>query len=209
MIKAVLFDVDGVLLDSFEANFIFYQKLFKKVGHQPPTREEYKKLFHIHMRGVIQTVTKILSDEEVDKIWEIGKSRKVRYPAELLSIPKKAEEVMEKLHKKYKLGVVTSRQKDSIFESPKLAKLKKYFAIVVSYDDTKNHKPHPDPLLFACTKLHMQPPEIVYIGDSESDFIAAKSAGMKIIMYTTNNHSKANGLTNDFSNIPDLVQRLG
>ena len=40
MIKAVIFDVDGVLLDSFEANFTFYQNLMKAAGYTAPTRKK-------------------------------------------------------------------------------------------------------------------------------------------------------------------------
>lgn len=58
MIKAIIFDVDGVLFDSFEANFKFYEDLFNKAGYIPPTRKEYPKLFHLPMMDVIKKICK-------------------------------------------------------------------------------------------------------------------------------------------------------
>lgn len=209
MIKAVLFDVDGVLLDSFEANLVFFQNLMKRAGHRPPTREEYAKLFHLHMRGVIKTLTDSLPDEEIDKIWEMGNSREVPYPVELLSIPEHAEEVIKTLNKDYQLGIVTSRQKNGIFESPKLTKLEKYFTIVVSYEDTTQHKPNPEPLTFAYQKLQIHASDSVYIGDSESDLIAAKSAGGKIVMYSEKKFPDADAQTTTFYQLPEIIKILG
>jgi beta-phosphoglucomutase-like phosphatase (HAD superfamily) len=54
MIKAVLFDVDGVLIDSFEANLKFFQRLISKAGYTPPTREEYQVAFSMNLRSAIK-----------------------------------------------------------------------------------------------------------------------------------------------------------
>jgi phosphoglycolate phosphatase-like HAD superfamily hydrolase len=57
MIKVVLFDVDGVLINSFEANLIFYQDLLNFLGFPSMTRDEYQKLFHKTMEDVIRICT--------------------------------------------------------------------------------------------------------------------------------------------------------
>ena len=108
MTKAILFDIDGVLLDSFESNLKFFQALMLKTGYPSPTREELVKLFHMHMMDVIKALTKSASEEEIKRIWGIGRSRDVEYDINLSKTPAGAEEVMEKLSKNYLLGVVTS-----------------------------------------------------------------------------------------------------
>lgn len=208
MIKAVIFDVDGVLLDSFEANFKFFQGLFGKCGYRPPTREEYKLLFHMNLMDSIKIVTKLDDEEEIKKIWELGRSRETGYDLSLLKTPRGASEVIKKLAKEYLLGIVTSRIEESIYESPKLAKLKNNFKISVAYQHTTNHKPHPEPLLFAAEKMGVKPKECVYVGDLESDIVAARAAGMKIIIYSKDKFPLADAYTSSFIKIPDLIKSL-
>src|SRR3989338_8072184 len=94
MIKAVIFDIDGVLLDSFEANLKFFQDLMMKFGYSPPTREEFPSIFHLNMWDAIEALTKSDSDVEIKMIWDAGASREIAYPTELLSMPEDAEETI-------------------------------------------------------------------------------------------------------------------
>ena len=208
MIKAVVFDIDGVLLNSFEANLKFFQDLMTQVGYRPPTREEFPPIFHLSMMDAIKTLTKSTSDEEIKRIWETGRSRKVKYHLELLTMPKRAGKVIETLSKKYSLGIVTSRIKESVYEAPDLAKLQKYFKVAISYQDTINHKPHPEPLLLACQKLNVSPREAVYIGDVENDIVAGKAAGMKVIIFSQNQYKNADANTAQFEKLPELIRSL-
>lgn len=208
MIKAIIFDIDGVLLDSFEANLKFFQDLMIKTGHRPPTREEFPAIFHLSMMDAIKTLTKSTSEEEIKKIWEVGRGREVGYGIDLLKTPEGAEDVLKKLNKKYLLGIVTSRIKESVYESPKLAKFEKYFKVAVSYQDTTNHKPHPEPLLLAAKKLEVKPEECIYIGDVENDIKAARAAEMKVIIYSKSNFPQANACTISFIKLPGLISDL-
>ncbi len=183
MIKAVIFDIDGVLIDSLEANIKFFQDLLLKAGYKAPTREEYIPIFHLSMKDVIKRFTKSASEEEIMRIWRMGERRDVDYPVNLITMPEDAEKTIKALSKKYFLALVTNRIRNSIYEIPQLAKLKGYFKVAVSFEDTKNHKPHPEPLLLASKRLNLKPQSIVYIGDAENDVKAAKAAGMKIITY--------------------------
>ncbi|MBI4100381.1 HAD family hydrolase [Candidatus Microgenomates bacterium] len=208
MIKAVIFDIDGVLLDSFEANLKFYQDLMIKAGYPPPTREEYPSFFHFSMFDVIKTLTRLKSKEKIQRIWDMGKNREVKYPVELLNTPKGAEKVIKELSKNYRLGIVTSRIRNGIYESPHLQKLKKYFKVSVSYEDTVNHKPHPEPLLLAAQKLGVKPMESVYVGDTETDIRAAKAAGMKVVIYSQNQPPGADAYIFSFKDLPQQIAKL-
>src|SRR4051812_21458227 len=109
MIKAVIFDIDGVLLDSFEANWKFHTDLITKAGYKPASREEYKKIFHQTMLDNIKTITKSESEEEINRIYQMGARRDVPYHVELLTYPEKMKETIEQLSKNYSLGIVTGR----------------------------------------------------------------------------------------------------
>ncbi|MCX6795492.1 MAG: HAD family hydrolase [Candidatus Falkowbacteria bacterium] len=208
MVKAILFDVDGVLLDSFEANLKFFQVLISDLGHQPPTREEYQEIFNLNMIGVLKKFTHISSEEEFKKICELRAVGKISYPTELLSYPESLEEVVHSLNQKYSLGIVTSRITASIFESPRLKNLKEFFPIVVACEDTKLHKPDPAPLLLAAEKLSLPPEDIVYVGDQKTDLQAARSAGMKIIMYSPEKFPEADRCTSKFSELLEIINHL-
>src|SRR3989338_2220256 len=78
VVKSVIFDIDCVLLDSFEANLKFFQNLMKKTGYRPPTRKEFSALFHLSMMDTIRELTESISEEEIKKIWELGRSRKTK-----------------------------------------------------------------------------------------------------------------------------------
>lgn len=208
MIKCVLFDVDGVLIDSFEANLKFYQDLLSKNGYNPPTREAYSSMHHMPMTDVIRVVTKSEDEKEVVRIWEMARDRIVPYPYNLLAYPQQYESVLEELRKKYILGIVTSRIRGGVFRLPQLAKFEEYFKTAVYYEDTVKHKPHPDPLLLAANRLNIKPGEAVYIGDMATDVEAAKAAGMKVIIYSKKSLPKADINTSEFTKLPDLVKSL-
>ncbi len=208
MIKAVVFDIDGVLLDSFEANLNFFQDLMIKFGYQPPTREEFPPIFHLNMWDAIKALTRSDSEEEIKRIWDAGASREVVYPTELLSMPEDAEETIRILSNNYLLGIVTNRIKGSVFEASQLAKLKDYFKATVSYEDTVKHKPDPEPLLLAAKRLGMQPEEAVYIGDVGNDVKAGKAAGMKVIIYSKDKVPGADAYASSFKELSQVVASL-
>lgn len=183
MIKAILFDVDGVLLDSFEANLAFFHDLFKLTGYEPMTREAYKDMNHLTMDAVIRQWTKSHDEEEIKRIFNLGMNPEsgIRHP-ELMDAPKNSEETISLLSKLYKLGIVTSRIRNGIYRVSQLANLKHYFQITISYEDTAKHKPSPEPLFLAAKRLQLNPQEIVYIGDTQSDLAAGRGAGMRVII---------------------------
>jgi HAD superfamily hydrolase (TIGR01509 family) len=196
-----------VLLDSFEANFAFYQSLLIRAGYAPPTREEFRALFHLTMRDVIQIVTKA-SDDETHRIWEMGKSRTVKYPLELLTMPAHAAQTIRALKEKYKLAIVTSRISESVYEFHELKAVQECFAATVSYQDTTKHKPHPEPLLLAAQKLQVEPSEAVYIGDVKNDIKAARAAGMKVILYAPTKIGDPDAHASSFKQLLDIIPSL-
>ncbi|KKQ96108.1 MAG: HAD hydrolase, family IA, variant 1 [Candidatus Woesebacteria bacterium GW2011_GWA1_39_12] len=206
MIKALVFDIDGVLIDSFDANLKFFQDLLSKAGYKPPTKKEYSPIFHLSMLDVIRICTKSSDEKEIKRVWEMGRSRKVKYPIFLLKTTKDLEKTIIELSGKYLLGIVTNRVKEGIYKIPVLSRLQKYFQITVAYQDTKNHKPHPDPLLLACKKLGVNPDEAVYVGDAQSDIIAGKAAGMKVIFFSQVINNNADATTSQFQKLPKLVE---
>ncbi|MDO8650417.1 MAG: HAD family hydrolase [Candidatus Berkelbacteria bacterium] len=206
-IKAVIFDVDGVLVDSKNANAIFFQTLLKKAGYADISHEEAISCFHLPMWQVIEKLTHSTDQEEIKRIWEMGHDPSLRDNS-LLEFPDQLENVLEKLHKEYKLAIVTSRIKagmEALFSSREIRHL---FDVVVTFEDYTNPKPHPEPLDTALKKLGVDSSEAIYIGDSPTDIEAAKAAGMRSIFLSREDHPNAVATIKEFKELLNALDEL-
>jgi HAD superfamily hydrolase (TIGR01509 family) len=208
MIKAVIFDIDGVLVNTFEANLKFYQGLLAKNGYTEPSREEYRAHFHLAMIDAIKFFTQSNDEEEIQKIFTMGAERKHSYPYELVSSPKHMKETVAHLSQKYMLGIVTNKIRRNVFELPQLKEIENYFQQVITVDDTIKHKPDPEPLLLILQRLKISADEAVYIGDTRSDFQAAKAANIKFILFPQSDIEGVEIATSNFEELPNILEGL-
>ena len=95
MIKAVIFDIDGVLIDSFDANLKYYQNLMAWAGYPQPTREDFPPLFYLSLRAAIQKLISSDDEKEIKRIWDKGNSGEIAYNVEQILMPKGAEKVIK------------------------------------------------------------------------------------------------------------------
>ncbi|MBU6500359.1 MAG: HAD family hydrolase [Patescibacteria group bacterium] len=205
MIKAVIFDIDGTLLDSFESNFEFYRVLLRASGYEAPTREEFAKLTHATLHDAIRAFTGVSDPDEIKKIWAAGYDAASKVQDAVLL--KGAVEAIRELSRRYALAIATNRNAVYVYEPP-LDQLKPYFKTSVSYEDTRNHKPDPEPLLLAATQLGAKPIECVYVGDAEVDFQAARSAGMRFILCGNAALKVADGYATTLQEVPRILKTL-
>lgn len=111
------------------------------------------------------------------------------------------------------LALVTN--KPTPFVAPLLEALDiaKFFSFVVGGDDVVNKKPHPEPLLLVCKKLNIQPHELLFVGDSRNDILAAKAAGSVSVGLTYGyNYGEAITLSEPdlvFDHFKDLLPAFG
>ena len=207
VVKAVLFDIDGVLLDSFRAGYQFFTDVLKTMGYRKPAQSLYRDVFHLPLIPALKHLTKSELTEELERIHEVVGG--VRYHTELLEEFPYTKEMLKILHRRYKLGIITSRNIDGLNERYyPFAKTKKYFSIAITRDDVTHPKPHPEPLLLAAKRLKVKPSECVYIGDSHSDIDAGKAAGMKTVLYGGRKNKGADLRTSSFKNLPALIEKL-
>jgi HAD superfamily hydrolase (TIGR01509 family) len=205
MIKAIIFDIDGVLIESKKANIRFYQNLLGKSGYKVPSDVEIAKLSHMTMWDTIKTLTKEKSKDKIKKIWQLG--HKIKYPTNSLRVPKHSNESIRALSKSYKLGIVTSRIRRGVDMVFQVSKIRRYFDVIVSFEDYTNPKPNPEPLLVALKRLKLSSEEAVYIGDAKSDIKAAKAANMKVISYPKRLNG-ADAVLRDFKDLPSIIKHL-
>ena len=107
MIEAVIFDIDGVLLDSHRANEAYYSHLLARYGY-PPVSDAELAFGHSHtLRESIAYLTKA-DDAAVEELFEQSRDL-AGYPYELVRQPVGCLEVLEMLSSSYALGVMSSR----------------------------------------------------------------------------------------------------
>ncbi len=173
-VDAIVFDVDGVLFDSFESWFLSFNQTLEEFGKSPVDRETYKKIFW----GP--------SVEEDLRMYGLGKDavkvalRNQRNNVNLIKLHEKVYETLEFLQD-FKLGVATNTPKINLDKTFNHFDLYKYFKVVMCLDDVKRPKPYPDMILKASELLKVPVERMLFVGDTASDMAAAKSAGCQFI----------------------------
>src|SRR6266540_7497367 len=109
-IRAVIFDVDGVLLDSRDANIAWYRAFLAGHGYANIHEDVLAHGHHMNLRQAIAFMTQA-PEERVSELWQIAEALE-GYPADLLRVPRDCRRVLETLSRAYQLAIVTGRMKE-------------------------------------------------------------------------------------------------
>jgi beta-phosphoglucomutase-like phosphatase (HAD superfamily) len=207
VIKAIIFDVDGVLIDSAEANAQFFHELLTRFGYQPTPDPDHQKHNHLPMWDRIALMTGSDDPKVIQPIWEYGRDR-ADYPLHLVKPPEQLTETLKELKRTYVLGVVTGRIREGLDEFFKLTKSRSYFGTMVTYEDTTKRKPYPEPLLKAAESLGVRPAECMYVGDADTDVQAANAAGMASVLVAQHDNPDADQVIRRWDDLPAAIDGL-
>ena len=174
MIKCIIFDVDGTLINTEKAILLSLQKTVKEVAGRSVSLEDLLFTFGIPGRVALERLE--VPDVEVAlKIW-------IQYSydfADKVSVFSGVNETLLALQDKgLKIGIVTSQGKHEAEEILKYYSLRNHFDILVSASDTKKHKPDPEPLNVFLQKANLNAEHVIYIGDTIYDQQCARGAGV-------------------------------
>ncbi|WP_316900837.1 HAD family hydrolase [Pseudodesulfovibrio indicus] len=179
-LKTVVFDNDGVLIDSYEANMRYYGTILEQLG-LPPMDDAQR--YFVHSRTHDEAVRHIVPPELLKRAFEIGSGIS---QADLAPWFKRSDGIREFLEwlraAGFNLAVNTSRG-SSMQLVLKLTDLEGFFHPVVTSCDVAEPKPHPEGL-FRIMRIHgVRPDEVAYIGDSIVDQKAAQASGVRFWAY--------------------------
>jgi 2-phosphoglycolate phosphatase len=182
-IKVVLFDLDGTLLDTAPDLAFAINKLLEMKGRPALPFSIIRPLAGHGGRGLVKLGFNITEDDpQFADLWQGFLALYREHICQHTCLFPGLDIVLNYLtENKLTWGIVTN--KPGWLTEPLLQQLKSLEpACVVSGDTLPKRKPDPEPLLHACQLLNVQPSDCVYIGDSERDIQAAKSAGMPSLL---------------------------
>ncbi len=185
-VKAVLFDLDGTLIDSAPDLAAAADKLRTDRGLPPLPYEAYRPMAGAGARGMVGVAFGVTpEDAEFIPLRDEFLANYERCMTERTHAFAGVAELLAALHtRQLDWGVVTN--KAARFTEP-LTRGMPLFATaraVVSGDTTPHAKPHPAPLLEAARRMGLDPTQCVYVGDDERDIVAGRAAGMATVAAT-------------------------
>jgi len=209
IIEGVLFDWDGTLINSYQADTSAYLAMFREMGiawgladlmknYSPNWYQVYRAARLPRKRW-----------EDADRLW------RAHYAKHRPKLIAGARQVLASLHDAHCLGLVTSGDRDRVARQLREFRLTALFAARVCSGDTLRKKPHPEPLRLALRQMELHPSACVYVGDAPQDVEMARRAGVRAIgvlgPFPTEERLRAacpEFLIGSIEELPDVVKKL-
>lgn len=184
MMKAVLFDMDGTLIDTEKYYRIFWPKAMAEFGYHM-TDEQVLSMRSLG-RPFAPAQLKAWFGEDLD--YYAIRARRTEMMEECLDregvrLKPGAVEILEELQKKgIPAAVATATAPDRTEKYLRLTGIRRYFAKIISATQVKEGKPSPDIYLYACKELGLETEECMAVEDAPNGILAAYRAGCKVVM---------------------------
>jgi HAD superfamily hydrolase (TIGR01549 family) len=175
-LKGILFDMDGVLIDSFFAWLGLVNQTAKSFGFTPIKEDTFRQVYGQSTHEDVQAFFPGQTTEVIDNFYETH----FFDHKDGIHTFEDAKEVFNKLENlNFQIAVVTNTVNNLAKGILEYAKL--YPKVLIGGDDVAHGKPEPDMLFLACEKLSINPSQVIMIGDSKFDKESAEKAGIYFI----------------------------
>ncbi|UCF92326.1 MAG: HAD family hydrolase [Desulfobacterales bacterium] len=179
-IKVVAFDCDGVLFDTEQANRAYYNHILTYFKRPVMTAEQFD---YVHTHTLGEALAFLFDDEgSLEAAHAYRQTMDYRSFLPYMEMEPHLVRLLEKLRPRCKTAIATNRS-DSMNRLLADFNLSAFFDLVVTSADIERPKPHPDALLKILTYFKIEPGQAIFIGDSELDEMAARSAGVPFVAY--------------------------
>ena len=176
MRPAILFDLDGTLVDTIQLLLESMRHAFEGRDRAPTTAE-----WTAGIGTPLATQFRSFADDEADvqRLTERYRAYQRLHHDRLTKAFDGALLTIRELHRLgYPLGIVTSKANDIANRTLQHVDLAAYFGVVVGVESTLRHKPDPEPVQFALAHLHSASEGALFVGDSPHDIAAGNAAGV-------------------------------
>jgi pyrophosphatase PpaX len=177
----VLFDLDGTVVDSGAIILASMRHAAKEVlGIEPPDDE----LMAAVGGPGLEAQMRALAPDRVEELVTVYREHNEPLHDELVSCDGIDDVLVRLKDEGRRLAIVTAKRRATVELAFARVPLGHLFETVIGGDETQRHKPHPEPLLLAAERMHVEPSECAYVGDSPFDIRAARAAGMHAVAVT-------------------------
>jgi AHBA synthesis associated protein len=174
-LRAVLFDLDGTLLDSFQSHLEIYQATLAGFGIAL-TAADFRRHYSPDWNEFYQRVGLRRED------WDAASASWLREAAAHRPKPfAGVAATLGTLRKRFRLGLVTSGSLSRVRADLERGAIVEYFDVVVTADDVREPKPAPDGLRVALTALGLAAHQALYVGDTDADCAFARAADVAFV----------------------------
>jgi len=211
---AVLFDLDGTLIDSIPLLLACVRHAFDGFPGRPPTDEEWIEGIGTPLATQMAAYTD--SPTEVERL--IGRYRayqREHHDALTTVYPGVLEAIQGFHHNGHPMAIVTSKSNGMMDRALDFVGIAPFMTLAVGADSTPRHKPDPYPVNFALQHLGYSPAEAIFVGDSPHDVNAGNAAGVKTVAALWGPFSrsqleptKPTFYLEAFEQLPALVERI-
>lgn len=180
--KAIIFDMDGVISDTFNLHVKMQKQIAKKHKIKLKNIEEYAgiKIYDI-IKKFGKESSSNFSEKDinniVDEYWEVL----IKKASVVKPMPGIKEIIIKLKDNGFRLGVASSSNKKFVHAILNNFRIRSFFEVIITEDQAKKGKPSPDIFLLAAKRLNVQPNECIVIEDSLAGMKAAKKAKMKCV----------------------------
>ncbi|WP_230971013.1 phosphoglycolate phosphatase [Nitrogeniibacter aestuarii] len=216
-VDAVLFDLDGTLLDTVDDLHEAANRMLAELGRPLRTREEIRNFVG---KGIPKLVERCLADPDVsaadfDAAVEVFRTHYRETNGSKSAPYDTVRETLDALKASgVSMGVVTNKAQDFAVPLLEATGLADYFGAVVCGGMLPNKKPAPDMLLHACELLSVGKERAIMVGDSGNDAQCAQAAGVPVLLMTYGytegvpvDTINCDGLLSKFAELPPLLGR--
>jgi len=214
-IEAVLFDLDGTLVDTIPHILASFRHATNEIFGAPLPDEVLMEHVGIPLDGQMRFFT--TEEDTAQRLLVAYRTFNHATHDEMARLYQNTVAVLEELTAAgLPMGVVTSKSRMMAERAIRLFDLGGYFSAIVAADDTKTHKPNPEPVLWGAHLLNADPARCVYVGDSPADIAAGKSAGAATVGATWGVSDRAriedatpDAVIDDIGELPELLGVVG
>lgn len=211
-IRGIIFDLDGTLIEAYEAIYLGLKEVFLQTGRDI---FPYEALKHFLKADLESTLRQFFSPEDTKQMIPVMRKKYEEVYLDHTHFLNGAKEALETLHR---CGIILGVASNKFGRFSRLAlshlHVSSYFKSVVGAGDVPRNKPFPDMILTALKDMEIPPEEAVFVGDTLTDIETGKKAGVDVYALPTGFHTrqelsqqKPKRILRSLKELVDLVQQ--